>query len=185
MRPGVASASAPGTGVTRAGSRRPKRSMRPRWRSTGTVRAPSSLSRSTSSSVSFVWLSALVMEYIFPYPGTRAEHSQPWKGFYPGRRGLPRACQGTLVLRNHIVPYGSAAVAGKPDTRGIGPGPTPRTRLRRRCVVARVGLLDKRAQAEIRSALRPDSAPGDRRGVVNARVTRERPSQPSRPRVMR
>jgi outer membrane protein assembly factor BamB len=32
---------------------------------------------------------------------------------------------------------------------------------------------------------RTDSAPGDRRGVVNERVTRERPSQPSRPRVMR
>ncbi len=32
---------------------------------------------------------------------------------------------------------------------------------------------------------RPDSAPGDRRGVVNERVTWERPSQPSRPRVLR
>ncbi len=42
-----------------------------------------------------------------------------------------------------------------------------------------------RDHTKVLSALRPDSAPGDRRGVVNERVTWERPSQPSRPQVMR
>jgi hypothetical protein len=44
--------------------------------------------RATSISSSLGRVLALTKESIFPYTGTQADHSQAWRGLYPGRKAF-------------------------------------------------------------------------------------------------